>query len=238
MDIWTLGTLLCEAATQGEAELDIGPGMDAELAKLWARYLKRRTIVRRNELAARHMGLAVGAAKIWAGRTGLDVDELMQEASIALVEAVQTWRPHNGTRFESWAYGCIRNRMIQYVTHRRRNKNKPMARLIRYDTRGKHGNDGEGAPDGRSGVDAARAEDAELLAWLVGLMPMHLRPVARLTFLDGLEGGQVAELIGCHRFTVVCRLRKVRALMRRAAREAGLCSPHGGLLRGGRGGRR
>lgn len=39
-------------------------------------------------------------------------DDLAQESLVGLLAAVRTWRPESNTRFTTYAYACIRNRLI------------------------------------------------------------------------------------------------------------------------------
>lgn len=44
-------------------------------------------------------------------------DDLAQESLMGLLAAIRTWRPESATRFTTYAYACIRNRLISL--HRR-----------------------------------------------------------------------------------------------------------------------
>ena len=214
--------------------------MDADTAKhdgldpLWTAYLAEPTHAGRNAIAERQLSMARGAAIVWSRKTGMDVEDLNQDAAMALMVAVETWRPGRGTKFRMWAYSCIRNRMIQRVeaVAFRKKCNQPLPRMI--DGAGDiRGNDGEAAIDTRMSVEARRVEDSQFLVWLVERMPVdkNLRLIAHLRYIDGFTATKIAELVGMSRGNMSWRLIEIRRRMRRAAKAAGIWTVEAGLLR-------
>ncbi len=47
----------------------------------------------------------------------LESDDLVQEGLLALLSAVRTYRTEQGTSFRTYAYTCVRNRMISALRH-------------------------------------------------------------------------------------------------------------------------
>ena len=63
-----------------------------------------------NELVRRYRPLI---AKLAAGFANLRTEDALYEGGIALVEAIMHFDPERGTRFATYAYVCVRNRLAR-----------------------------------------------------------------------------------------------------------------------------
>ena len=52
-------------------------------------------------------------------KTGLDIDDLIGEASLAYSIALNKFDPDNGTKFTTFAYWVIRNHLINYISRKK-----------------------------------------------------------------------------------------------------------------------
>ena len=52
-------------------------------------------------------------------KTGLDIDDLIGEASLAYTIALDKFNPDKGTKFTTFAYWCIKNHLITYVSRKK-----------------------------------------------------------------------------------------------------------------------
>lgn len=63
-----------------------------------------------NELVRRYQPMI---AKLAAGFANLRTEDALYEGGIALVEAIMHFSPERGTRFATYAYVCVRNRLAR-----------------------------------------------------------------------------------------------------------------------------
>jgi RNA polymerase primary sigma factor len=91
-----------------EAESEAGVGI-AELREKWDRIMKAEKLVTeaKNELITRNLRLAVNIAKNYVGR-GLPLLDLIQEANIGLMKAVDRFKYEKGFKFSTYATWWIR----------------------------------------------------------------------------------------------------------------------------------
>lgn len=74
----------------------------------------------RNKLIENNLGIARQLANSYARTSpGHSADDLYQEAVLKLFEAVDTFNPSNGTKFNSWAGTLINRRLLKIVTKAR-----------------------------------------------------------------------------------------------------------------------
>ncbi len=79
------------------------PASDLDVEReLFARFRATRDNAVRNELAARHRGLAISLARRFNGR-GEPLDDLLQVAMIALLRAIERFEPERGNSFTTFA---------------------------------------------------------------------------------------------------------------------------------------
>lgn len=70
----------------------------------------------RDELVASSLGLVVSIANDYARVTpGVELDDLVQEGSIGLLDAIKYFNYQRGYHFSTYAGDCIRRRMYKYV---------------------------------------------------------------------------------------------------------------------------
>ena len=72
-----------------------------------------------------HFGLPVYHAQKFAGR-GVEMDDLIQEARLAMLRGAQRWRAGRGCSLAAWLTICIKGRLRQVVRDEaRRHARKP-----------------------------------------------------------------------------------------------------------------
>ncbi len=89
------------------------PEQEAQLARDWAERQDRRAF---DKLVQSHMRLAVKVAGKYA-RSGLPVADLVSEANIGLIKAVQRFDPTRGFRLATYALWWIRAEVQSFVLH-------------------------------------------------------------------------------------------------------------------------
>jgi RNA polymerase sigma-32 factor len=89
------------------------PEQESQLAYDWAERQDRRAF---DQLVHSHMRLAVKVAAKYA-RSGLPVSDLISEANIGLVKAVQRFDPTRGFRLATYALWWIRAEVQSFVLH-------------------------------------------------------------------------------------------------------------------------
>jgi RNA polymerase primary sigma factor len=72
----------------------------------------------RQELVRHNLGLVVGVARS-QGRTGVRLDDLVQEGNLGLLRAVEKFDPDAGTRFSTYAAWWIRAYVWKYLKQAR-----------------------------------------------------------------------------------------------------------------------
>ncbi len=89
------------------------PEQEAQLARDWADRQDRRAF---DKLVQSHMRLAVKVAGKYA-RSGLPIADLVSEANIGLIKAVQRFDPTRGFRLATYALWWIRAEVQSFVLH-------------------------------------------------------------------------------------------------------------------------
>ena len=172
------------------------------------------------ERLAEHARFIECRAAVYHRLWGVDMDDLRQEASVAVFEAHQTFDPSRGVKFLTWAGWCIRKRLRDYVLHNCRQVRTPRFQF----ERGRHATDemsldivccpatGEtyqtrvvANPDGGKdpwlkdqvvgAVDSLRDKDRDIVRWF---------------YFDGLTTPQIAKLLGCSHQAINHRLKTSR----------------------------
>lgn len=85
---------------------------ETELARAW---LEEGDIAARDKLILAYRPLAVAIANRMARQSGVSLDDLVQEAFIALTESVDKFDPSLGNRFGTFARWHIRGQVKRYV---------------------------------------------------------------------------------------------------------------------------
>jgi RNA polymerase primary sigma factor len=70
---------------------------------------------RRDAMILENEGIAVTIAMRMAHRTLLSFDDLLSEARIGLINAVDGFNPARGFRFSTFAWRCVRNQLGRFV---------------------------------------------------------------------------------------------------------------------------
>jgi RNA polymerase sigma-32 factor len=91
----------------------LSPDREQELSRAW---VERKDPQAMKELVASHMRLAIKVASKYA-RSGLPVADLISEANIGLIKAVQRFDPDRGFRLATYALWWIRAEVQSYVLH-------------------------------------------------------------------------------------------------------------------------
>ena len=139
---------------------------------------------RQQKLAAANLGLAYARARTWAGRLGVDMDDLIGPAQIALCRAVRAFDPAKG-RIGTLAYRCIDHEIIGW--HNRYRKHT-MAQATEFGLRQR--------PDHRIavGVDAIDVWEKSM-----ALLDSREQAVLSMRLRFGKTLGEVGQVIGVSR---------------------------------------
>lgn len=113
-----------------------------------------------------------------------DIDDLRQEASIALMRAVETYEEGRGVSFGLYAKICIKNRMISIL--RRIKRTASITASVPSD----HGNGSHGA-DNEAGIPDISA--ADIPRRLCGDPELHLIEAENYKHLTDIIGGALNE---------------------------------------------
>ena len=87
--------------------------------QLFAEYARTKDVVVRNEIAENYLYIAQILAKKFLGR-GVDYEDLLQVASVALVKAIERFDPERGIKFSSFAAPSIAGEIKNYFRDKTR----------------------------------------------------------------------------------------------------------------------
>ena len=93
--------------------------MTDELRALFARYKQTGDINDRNKIVEKHLYLAEILAKKFVGR-GVPYDDLYQEASFAIIDAVDSFDPDKGVEFSTFLTPTITGKLKNYFRDKSR----------------------------------------------------------------------------------------------------------------------
>ena len=80
------------------------------------RDIENRYIEKRNKIASLNEGLARNIAqKCW--KNGLDLEDLIQQGKIGLLKAIESYNPHSGNTFSTYAFPSIRNAIYRGISY-------------------------------------------------------------------------------------------------------------------------
>ena len=178
---------------------------DEELAKLSG---SDRTAL--SALLFRYMALTEHIAAGLAPRAGREqmIKDLVQEGMMALLKAVNSYRPDRGAGFATYAGVCIRHRMLSYIMRDNRYggaETVPVEDLDKYLDAG-----GEGDPE--SAVIASEEYD-ELFSRIVDELSEKEWQVLQ-HFLAGLSHRQIADKLCTTEKSVNNTMQRVRRKLR------------------------
>jgi RNA polymerase sigma-70 factor, ECF subfamily len=151
-----------------------------------------------------HSGALRRRAARLAGRTE-EAEDLVQETSLRAWRSFHTFTP--GTNSGAWLFRILRNTFID--------ARRAAARAVRTTDEPDVGDHTGVAPDTPETPIEARLIEATLQRALA-TVPDRFRPCVILVDLRGWSYGEVAHSLGIPRGTVMSRLHRARAAMRRA----------------------
>ena len=126
--------------------------------------------------------------------------------------------------FGGWLYRVAANAVVDHVRRDRRFVPLGMRASDRWDDGfegGADGDRGDEPGDERAVAAFTAAIDRDVLRRALVMIPAAQRRIIVLRFLDGLDAGEMAVVLGCSRPTVAVRLhRALRALRDAIARES------------------
>ena len=91
-----------------------------DLAALWREYRETRDFGLRNRLVLQNLGLVYRIANQYAALAPDAREDLVQEGCVALIRAVERFRPEYGLQFSTYAYPVISGMIKNYLRQRRR----------------------------------------------------------------------------------------------------------------------
>ena len=183
------------------------PQREHELAMRWAEHKDPKAA---DELVRSHMRLAVKIASRYA-RSGLPVGDLVSEANIGLVKAVQRFDPSRGFRLATYALWWIRAEVQSFVLHNwSMLKGGNTAALKRLFFNLRQTQRRLGIQDRLMTDDEARTISEELNASVEEVREMEHRfatPVSSLNIAVGEDSdGEILDLVADERESVEARL--------------------------------
>jgi RNA polymerase sigma factor FliA len=110
--------------------------MDADLTTLWQCYKVNRHFEERNRLFQYYSNWIRKVTSVQFSRYGgqlVDWSDCMQNASIALIEAIERFDLDRGVPFEAYAYTRIKGAIINGITHFQREKRHGVVRESDYE---------------------------------------------------------------------------------------------------------
>jgi len=165
---------------------------DREMAAPAPRYRQFDRLLREN-------GEALGRLAGSYSRSASDRDDLLQEIAMAVWQALPTFRGECSDR--TFLFRIAHNRAIAWLS--RRSRWEPASEEIEAT---------DPAPDPETVL--VREEGGRRLAEAVRALPVLYRQVVVL-MLEGLEYGEIAEILGLSESNVGVRLNRARQMLRR-----------------------
>jgi RNA polymerase sigma-70 factor (ECF subfamily) len=145
-----------------------------------------------------------------------DAEDLVQTTCVRALEHFESYQP--GTNIRAWLFTILRNESVSRQRHRHR---RALTELLGDEEPGD-------VEDETADLEVALMDQrwaAEIQAALLALPEAHRLPVY-LKDVEGFSYREIAEIAGCPLGTVMSRLARGRAALRRAlapqARERGL----------------
>ncbi len=91
-----------------------------ETADLWLEYRETRDFALRNRLVLENLGLVYRLARQYARLAPDAYEDMVQEGCLALIRAVERFRPEYGLQFSTYAYPVISGMIKNFLRDRRR----------------------------------------------------------------------------------------------------------------------
>lgn len=177
--------------------------VNAAESVLWSEYREHRDIARRNRLVELHLKLAFWAAgRLHRRYPKLDLDDLTEEASLAIIAAVEAFDPARGA-FATYAYHKIRGRFTDLMRLQLNYyRNRPTVTVQRLDC--------VKEPE-TTNADVENVDDRDECEWIFRRVQRDLDR----SILDGLREGEtqkeIAKRCSRHPTLIVARLRRLRS---------------------------
>jgi RNA polymerase sigma-70 factor (ECF subfamily) len=133
-------------------------------------------------------------------RTTADRDDLVQEMALAVWRALPQFRGECSAR--TFLFRVAHNRAVTYLTRRRGPPASAMAEGVDV---------ADSAPSAEAGM--ARDQQGERLRRAVHSLPLLYRQVVTL-MLEGMEYGEIAQVLGISEGNVGARLSRARQMLR------------------------
>jgi RNA polymerase sigma factor (sigma-70 family) len=181
----------------------------AQSAALWQEYRRTREPAIRNRLVLQHLGLVYRIANQYAALAPEAKDDLIQEGCLALIRAVERFRPEYGLQFSTYAFPVISGIIKNYLRERRRSSRQMSWDLGREDGEGEYGvslvdtlvapadleglptSGGFGSGAGRDFTD--RVVERILTESLLGRIPARERQLLHRMFYEDLTQREIAR---------------------------------------------
>lgn len=157
---------------------------------------------------APHLGAAWNLAR-WLVRHDGDAEDVVQEA---LLRAFRSWPGYAGGNLRAWLLAVVRNACFTFLS---RQRGAPATQPLEEEARPLPPSSALAAP---CGPEAAllRAQTGARIAAAVEALPPEFREAFLLREVEGLSYKEIAEAAAVPIGTVMSRLSRARALLRRA----------------------
>lgn len=191
---------------------------DQELVRLVQKGEEKATAL----LFFRMMPLVKRRAAAYAGRSAMDLEDLVQEGLMGLLCAVNTYRDDGKASFSTYAGVCIHHRIISAVKASFRQKNLPLHNYVPYEEDG--GETPAVRDDTRNPEDRiiAKEEEARIYRMIDNHLSGFERTVLQL-FLSGHSYDEIGEMTNSSAKSADNALQRVRRKLRTAvAGDGGL----------------
>ena len=150
-----------------------------------------------------HLDAAYNLAR-WLARDPHDAEDVLQDACVRALRYIDSLRGGNG---KAWFLTIVRNAFYDWVE-----RNRPME-IVRDATDVLDTAADAGAADPLAGT--MRKADARVLADALAVLPLQFREVIILRELEDLSYREIAGVVGVPVGTVMSRLARGRAMLRR-----------------------
>jgi len=153
-----------------------------------------------------HLDGAYNLAR-WLAGNPADAEDVVQDACVRALRYSSSMRGGHG---KAWFLTIMRNAYYDWVA-----RNRPVGVVVDVDELAEHFAD----PCAEDPEDAAiRADDSRALADALAAIPLQFREVIVLRAVEELSYKQIASIVGVPIGTVMSRLARARAMLRRAPR--------------------
>jgi RNA polymerase sigma-70 factor (ECF subfamily) len=169
-------------------------------------------------LALPHLDAAYNLARRLA-RPPLDADDIVQEAMLRAFRAFETFR---GDNMKPWLLSIVRNCHLTALGRRRPALDVPLPADGELDL-GDHGLLA-GGPDPEAW--AIHSQQGRRLSRIIDALPAEFREVLVLREMEDLSYRDIAQVTGAPIGTVMSRLARARAMLRRTWLGCGEEAPH------------